>query len=160
MDRSLAELEAAAEEIYRVLPPTPQYHWPQITARLGAEAWVKHENHTRVGAFKIRGGIIYMKNLKEREPQIAGVISATRGNHGQSVAFAAALNGLTATIVVPHGNSKEKNAAMRALGAELIEFGTDFQAAREYAASLAAQRLLHFVPSFHEDLVCGVATYG
>ncbi|GAC1392901.1 MAG: threonine dehydratase [Vulcanimicrobiaceae bacterium] len=103
---------------------------------------------------------MYMKRLKAREPQLLGVISATRGNHGQSIAFAARLNGLTATIVVPHGNSKEKNAAMRALGAELIEFGTDFQAAREHAASLAQQRSLHFVPSFHEDLVCGVATYG
>ena len=141
------------------MPPTPQYHWPQLTRRLGAQAWVKHENHSPVGAFKIRGGIVYMRRLKERHPDVTGVISATRGNHGQSIAFAAALNGLSATIVVPHGNSTEKNAAMRGLGAELIEFGTDFQAARERAEALAAQRQLHFVPSFHEDLVRGVAGY-
>ena len=145
--------------VREVMPPTPQQRWPLLDARLGAEAWVKHENHTRVGAFKLRGGLVYFDALRQREPGCAGVIAATRGNHGQSVAFAARRHGLQATIVVPHGNSTEKNAAMRALGAQLIEHGNDFQAAREHAAALAAERHLHMVPSYHDDLVRGVATY-
>ena len=138
---------------------TPQQTWPLLDRRVGASVWVKHENHTPVGAFKLRGGLTYFDALRRREPGLRGVISATRGNHGQSVAFAARRYGLAATIVVPHGNSVEKNAAMRALGAELIEHGDDFQAAREHAAKLAAEHSLHYVPSYHEDLVRGVASY-
>ena len=153
------EIESAQRIVYAAMPPTPQYAWPLLAERLGTEVWVKHENHTPLGAFKVRGGLVYMDALVAREPACRGVISATRGNHGQSIAFAARRHGLAATIVVPHGNSVEKNAAMRALGAELIEHGDDFQQAREHAAVLARERSLHFVPSFHRDLVRGVATY-
>jgi len=156
---NLAEFEAVQRTVYAAMPATPQYAWPLLADALGAEVWVKHENHTPLGAFKVRGGLVYMKALCEREPHVRGVISATRGNHGQSMAFAARRHGLAATIVVPHGNSLEKNAAMRALGGELIVHGDDFQASREHAAVLAKQRELHFVPSFHRDLVLGVATY-
>ena len=152
-------LEEARRIVREVMPPTPQQRWPLLDQRLGAQAWVKHENHTAVGAFKLRGGLVYFDALRKREPACRGVISATRGNHGQSVAFAARRHGLQATMVVPHGNSVEKNAAMRALGARLIEYGDDFQAAREHAAGLAREQGLHMVPSFHDDLVRGVATY-
>jgi threonine dehydratase len=138
--------------------PTPQQAWPLLDQRVGANVWVKHENHTPVGAFKLRGGLTYFDALRRREPQCRGVVSATRGNHGQSVGFAARRLGFAATIVVPHGNSVEKNAAMRALGVELIEHGADFQAAREHAAQLARERGLHMVASYHDDLVRGVAT--
>lgn len=153
------EIAAARALIAPVQPATPTLRWPLLDARLGARAWVKHENHTRVGAFKLRGGLVYIDALRRREPEVRGVVAATRGNHGQSIALAAGLHGLSATIVVPHGNSIEKNAAMRALGAELIEHGDDFQAASEHAAALASERGLHRVPSFHRDLVCGVASY-
>ena len=153
------EIESALRIVHAVMPATPQYAWPLLAEALGSEVWVKHENHTPLGAFKVRGGLTYLHALAERGPACRGVISATRGNHGQSIAFAARRHGLTATIVVPQGNSVEKNAAMRALGAELVEQGADFQQAREHAAALAAQRGLHFVPSFHRDLVRGVATY-
>ncbi len=153
------EIEAAQRSVYAAMPPTPQIAWPLLRERLGTEVWVKHENHTPLGAFKVRGGLVYMEALARREPACRGVISATRGNHGQSIAFAARRHGLAATIVVPHGNSVEKNAAMRAHGAELVEHGCDFQQAREHAAALASERGLHFVPSFHRDLVLGVATY-
>jgi threonine dehydratase len=156
---ALDSLEAAAALVHQVLPPTPQIRWPLLCARTGAEVWVKHENHHPVGAFKVRGGIVYMDELRRREPGVMGVIAATRGNHGQSIAFAAGRTGLTATIVVPHGNSREKNAAMRALGAELIEYGADFQEAYEYSARLAASRQLHFVRAIHDALVRGVASY-
>jgi threonine dehydratase len=156
---TLESLEAAAAVVHQVIPPTPQIRWPLLCARTGAEVWVKHENHSPVGAFKLRGGIVYMEDLKRREPGVTGVISATRGNHGQSVAFAAARAGLRAVIVVPHGNSREKNAAMTALGAELIEQGADFQDAYEHAAKLAEARNLHFVRSFGDALVRGVASY-
>jgi threonine dehydratase len=152
------EIESARRIVYASMAPTPQYAWPLLGEQLGAEIWVKHENHTPLGAFKVRGGLVYLQALIEREPHCRGVISATRGNHGQSVAFAARRHGLPATIVVPHGNSLEKNAAMRALGAELIEYGDDFQAAREHAAGLARERGLHYLPSFHRDLVRGVST--
>jgi threonine dehydratase len=155
---SADEFDSVQRIVYAAMPPTPQYAWPLLAQALGSEVWVKHENHTPLGAFKVRGGLVYMSRWREREPDAVGVISATRGNHGQSVAFAARRHGLSATIVVPHGNSQEKNAAMRALGAELVEHGQDFQAAREHAAVVAAQRGLHFVPSFHRDLVLGVAT--
>jgi len=128
---TLADLEAAADIVHRHVTPTPQIRWPLLEARAGCEVWVKHENHTPIGAFKVRGGLVYMEHLKRERPDVAGVISATRGNHGQSVAFAAARAGLRAVIVVPHGNNPEKNAAMKALGAELIEYGADFQEAYE-----------------------------
>ncbi len=155
---NLAELDAAAAIVYRAMPPTPQYSWPLLNAALGAEAWVKHENHTPLGAFKARGGLVYMDALVQREPQLRGVLAATRGNHGQSVAFAASRNGLAAKIFVPFGNSIEKNAAMRGLGAELIEYGSDFQETREHAQQVAAAEGLHMVPSWHPDLVAGVAS--
>jgi len=156
---SLAEIERAAALVHRSLLPTPALCWPLLAARCGAEVWVKHENHTPIGAFKIRGGLTYLAALSEREPNLRGVIAATRGNHGQSVALAARRLGLAATIVVPEGNSSDKNAAMRALGADLIEHGHDFQAAYEYTQALAAERRLHLVPSFGNDLVAGVASY-
>ena len=155
----LKTLEAAARLVHRVIPPTPQICWPLVCQRAEAEVWVKHENHTVAGAFKVRGGLVYMEALKQREPRVAGVIAATRGNHGQSVAFAAKRAGLRSVIVVPHGNSREKNAAMGALGAELIECGSDFQEAFEHAARLAEAERLHFVPSFEAALVAGVASY-
>ena len=153
------ELEQAAQIVYASMAPTPQYSWPLLRDQLGFETWLKHENHTPTGAFKIRGGLVYFSKLIEREPEIKGVISATRGNHGQSVGYAARTYGIAATIVVPHGNSLEKNSAMRALGVELIEHGEDFQAAREYARHLADQRGLHMIPAFHRDLLLGVASY-
>ncbi len=156
---SLDQLRAAAEVVHAVMPPTPQYCWPLLSQRAGCEVWVKHENHTPIGAFKLRGGIVYMAALRRREPAVTGVIAATRGNHGQSVACAASRAGLTSTLVLPRGNSVEKNAAMRAFGGELIEHGHDFQAALEHARDLAAARDLHFVESFHDDLVLGVASY-
>lgn len=140
-----------------IVPSTPQFSWPLFNARAGCEVWVKHENHTPIGAFKIRGGVNYVARLKEREPNVRGLILATRGNHGQAIAFAARHFGLTATVVIPRGNSVEKNEAMRALGAELIEHGDDFQAALEHAQRLGAEKGLHFVPSFHRDLVLGNA---
>lgn len=152
-------LDDARRIVRAAMPPTPQQRWPLLDAQVGAQVWVKHENHTAVGAFKLRGGLVYFDALRRREPRLRGVISATRGNHGQSVGFAARRHGFDATIVVPHGNSVEKNAAMRALGAELVEHGEDFQAAREHAGRLARERGLHMVPSFHDDLVRGVASY-
>ncbi|MEI2773123.1 MAG: threonine dehydratase [Candidatus Competibacter sp.] len=159
MQLTLNELESAGRIVYAVIPPTPQYRWPLLCERLGTEIWIKHENHTPVGAFKIRGGLVYFDQLARSAPGIKGVISATRGNHGQSVGYAARRFGIPAIIVVPHGNGREKNAAMRALGVELIEHGDDFQSAREHAQTLACERELHLVPSFHRLLVSGVATY-
>ena len=156
---TLQEIEDAARVVHAAMPPTPQYPWPLLARRTGCEAWVKHENHTPIGAFKVRGGLVYMDRLA-RSARPAGVVSATRGNHGQSIAVGAARAGLPATIVVPHGNSVEKNAAMRAFGAELVEEGHDFDAARAAAERLARERGLHMVPSFHRDLVAGVASYG
>ena len=156
---TLAEIEAAAQVVYREFAATPQYSWALLTEKLGTTCWVKHENHTPVGAFKIRGGLTYFDQLAKTSALPAQVISATRGNHGQSIGWAARAHGVPCTIVVPHGNSVEKNAAMRALGATLIEHGADFQECREYAYALAAEQGAHMVPSFHADLVCGVATY-
>jgi len=156
---SLQDVEDAAAIVHAAMPPTAQYAWPLLAKRTGCEVWVKHENHTPTGAFKVRGGLVYMDRLKRAHPNVAGVISATRGNHGQSIALAAARAGIAATIVVPLGNSVEKNAAMRAFGAELVEAGHDFDSARETAIRLAGERGLSMVPSFHRDLVCGVATY-
>jgi threonine dehydratase len=140
-----------------VAPPTPQFSWPLLNARAGCELWVKHENHTAIGSFKIRGAVNYVNRLVEREPGVRGVIAATRGNFGQAVAFAASRRGLPATIVAPHGNSVEKNRAIRALGAQLLEHGEDFQAALVHGEGLAAERGLHWIPSFHRDLVVGNA---
>jgi len=155
----LAELEAVRGLVGRHVPPTPQHRWPLLSRRLGAEVIVKHENHTPTGAFKVRGGIVHLTRLRHAMPECPGVISATRGNHGQSLALAGQITGTPVTIVVPRGNSAEKNAAMRAFGAELVEFGEDFEAARGEAGRLAAARGLTMVPSFHRDLVLGVATY-
>jgi threonine dehydratase len=152
------QIEAARRTVYAAMPPTPQYAWPLLAQRLGCTVWVKHENHTPAGAFKLRGGLTYFETLAREQPAVRHVISATRGNHGQSVGFAARRHGLAATIVVPHGNSVEKNAAMRALGVTLIEHGDEFQAANEHAVQLAETRGLHRVPSFHPDLVRGVAS--
>jgi threonine dehydratase len=157
MTFTLEELRSTAERIRAVLPETPQYRWPLLSQRVGAEVWVKHENHLPVGAFKVRGGIAVMSALRARG--VTRVVAATRGNHGQSVAFAAARNGIKATIVVPHGNSATKNGAMRSLGAELVEHGHDFQAALEFARARAAAEQAEFFPSFSLDLVRGVASY-
>lgn len=155
----LQSIEAAADVVYRAMPPTPQYRWALSSRRLGTHCWLKHENHTPVGAFKIRGGLTFFDDLRQRDALPRAVISATRGNHGQSVAWSARAHGVACTIVVPYGNSVEKNAAMRALGAELVEHGDDFQASREHALALAEQTGAMMVPSFHAALVRGVATY-
>lgn len=157
---SLDSLEEAADLIYRHMAPTPQYRWPLVDQRVGASVWVKHENHSPTGAFKVRGGLIYLHDLCRNGDKPAGVISATRGNHGQSIGFAARKYGVRAAVVVPHGNSVEKNAAMRALGVELIERGRDFQEAHEIADVICAERGWHRFPSFHPLLVRGVGTYG
>ncbi len=152
-------LENAARIVYGALPATPQYAWPLLAEHLGTEVWVKHENHTPAGSFKLRGGLTYFDALRREHPDCPGVIGATKGNHGQSIGFAARRAGIAATIYVPFGNSREKNAAMRALGVTLVEHGHDFQAAREEAARVAIERRLHFIPAFDLALVRGVATY-
>ena len=156
---TLDELRRATELVRTVMPPTPTYTWPLLNDRAGAEVWVKHENHSPVGAFKLRGATVYMDWLAREQPGVTGVVAATRGNHGQGVALAARSKGWIATIVVPFGNSCEKNRAMQALGGELIEHGEDFQAANEYATELAKQRGAHKVPSFGRQLVEGTGTY-
>jgi threonine dehydratase len=155
----LAELERAHEVVRQAVPPTPAYAWPLLGERLGTSVVVKHENHTPAGAFKVRGGLTYVDRLKRQQAGVTGLISATRGNHGQSLAFAGRRHDLPVTIYVPHGNSVEKNRAMQAFGAKLVEHGDDFQAAREEAYRHAERAGLHMVPSFHPDLVLGVATY-
>src|SRR6266849_2714474 len=156
---TLAELDNVMPVVRASVPPTPQYAWPLLKAVTGVEVVVKHENHTPIGAFKVRGGLVYFDRIKRDQPQLTGIVTATRGNHGQSLAFAGARAGMPVTIVVPHGNSIEKNAAMQALGAELIEHGRDFDEAKEQAVRIAAERGLEFAPSFHRDFVIGVATY-
>ncbi len=156
---SLDELERACDFVHADFAGTAQYAWPLLASRTGAEVWVKHENHAPTGAFKVRGGLLYMDRLRRERPHVGGVASATRGNHGQSLAYAGARAGVPVTIIVPHGNSVEKNAAMRGFGARLIEHGADFEAAREAAARIAADEGLEFVPSFARDLVLGVATW-
>lgn len=156
---SLIELEDAAALVYQSFPGTPQYAWPLLAERVGTEIWVKHENHTPTGAFKVRGGLVYLTVLTRERPDVRRIISATRGNHGQSLAYAGARAGIPVTIVMPRGNSMEKNAAMRAFGANLVEYGEDFEAAVAEARRLAAVEGLEFVPSFHRELVRGVATY-
>jgi threonine dehydratase len=156
---SLTELEEASRQVHAAFAGTPQYAWPLLAERSAAEVWVKHENHTPTGAFKVRGGIVHLERLARERLAPAGIISATRGNHGQSLAYAGRRTGIPVTVVVPFGNSVEKNAAMRALGARLIEHGEDFDAARIEAARLAEAEGLLFAPSFHRDLVLGVATW-
>jgi len=155
----LPAIEAAARVVYREFQATPQYRWGLSSQRLGTDCWIKHENHTPVGAFKIRGGLTYFEALKQSQALPAEVVSATRGNHGQSMGWAARAHGVACTIVVPRGNSLEKNAAMRALGVTLIEHGEDFQESREFAMRLATERGAHMVPSFHADLLSGVSSY-
>lgn len=155
---TLAELDNAAALVYAAMPPTPQFSWPLLNAELGVEAWIKHDNHTLAGNFKVRGGIVYMDALLRRQPDVRGVIAATRGNHGQSVAWSARNAGLSATLVVPRGNSVEKNAAMVGFGGILVEHGGDFQESRDHAHLLAEREGLHMVPSYHHDLVAGVAS--
>lgn len=156
---SLSELESAAEIVYQALTPSPQINWPLLSSRCGCEVWVKHENTNPTGAFKIRGGLVYLNRLRQQSPDCPGVVTATRGNHGQSVALAATRNDIRAVVVVPRGNSVGKNRAMAALGCELIEHGADFDEAVAHSAELAQARGLHRMPSFHSDLVSGVATY-
>ncbi len=156
---TLAELENVLPLVRARVPPTPQYAWPLLKALTGLEVVVKHENHTPIGAFKVRGGIVYFDRLKRERAQVTGIVTATRGNHGQSLAFAGSQAGFAVTIVVPHGNSIEKNAAMQSFGAKLVEHGRDFDDAKEAAIRVAAERGLEYAPSFHRDFVIGVATY-
>jgi threonine dehydratase len=155
----MSELERAAALVYGVLPPTPQYAWPKLKRRAGCTVWVKHENHTPTGAFKVRGGLVYLDRLHRAFPSSPGVISATRGNHGQSIAFASARTGVPATIYVPRNNSLDQNSSIAGFGARVVEFGKDFDEAKHEAFQVAAAEGLHFIPSFHRDLVTGVATY-
>ena len=154
------EIDAAAHIVYRTMPATPQYRWPLLEERAGCAVWVKHENHTPIGSFKLRGALVAVERLRRARPEVTGAIAATRGNYGQSVAYAARAAGLSATVVVPFGNAREKNAAMRAFGARLVEHGRDFDEAFPHAQRLAACEGLHLMPSFHLDLVPGTATYG
>ncbi|WP_339481230.1 MULTISPECIES: threonine dehydratase [unclassified Pseudomonas] len=154
------DIEHAAHHLYQVMPATAQYAWPLLAERLGCTVWVKHENHTPTGAFKVRGGLTFVRWLKHEHPEAKGIVTATRGNHGQSLALAATALGLKALIVVPQGNSVEKNNAMRGFGGEVVEYGRDFDEAREEAARLAQAHGLYLVPPFHPELVKGVATYG
>jgi threonine dehydratase len=156
---TLSDIEDAAQVVYREFQATPQYRWALLSERLGTDCWIKHENHTPVGAFKIRGGLTYFEQLRQSGKLPRAVISATRGNHGQSIGWAARAHDVACSIVVPRGNSLEKNAAMRALGVTLIEHGEDFQESREHAMHLAATSGAHMVPSFHRELLCGVSTY-
>jgi threonine dehydratase len=156
---TLAELRAAAALVHETLPATPQIAWPKLAAHTGCSVWVKHENHTPTGAFKVRGGLVYLDRLHGHAPATPGVITATRGNHGQSIAYAARRHGVAATIYVPNGNSPDQNSAIAAFGATLVEHGRDFDEAKHEAHRVAAARGLHFIPSFHPDLVAGVASY-
>src|SRR6202049_501542 len=159
LDVTLDELEQAAQFVHCTRPPTPQYAWPKLKARAGCTVWVKHENHTPTGAFKVRGALVYLDRLRHAVPKSPGVISATRGNHGQSIAFAAARTGIPATIYVPHNNSLDQNSAIAKFGAKVVEFGKDFDEAKHEAFRVAGAEGLHFIPSFHRDLVAGVASY-
>jgi threonine dehydratase len=156
---TLSEVEEVLPLVRASVPPTPQYAWPTLRLRTGVEVIVKHENHTPTGAFKVRGGLVYFDRLRRRNPNVKGIVTATRGNHGQSFAFAGSRSGVSVAIVVPHGNSVEKNAAMRAFGAELIEHGHDFDDAKVRAQEIAAERGYEYGPSLHRDLILGVATY-
>lgn len=157
---TLEEIESAAPIVYRAMPPTPQYCWPLLGERTGCSVWVKHENHTPIGSFKLRGALVAVERLRAARPQVTEVVAATRGNFGQSVAFAARRAGLAATVVMPAGNSREKNEAMRAFGARLVEYGADFDEARAHAGRIAGGDRVYLMPSFSTDLVVGVASYG
>jgi threonine dehydratase len=159
MTMTLEELDRAAGLVYQVMAPTPQYAWPKLRSRIGCNVWVKHENHTPTGAFKVRGGLVYMDRLKKAQSGVPGIVTATRGNHGQSISFSAGRAGIPATIYVPHGNSPDQNASMSTFGARVVEFGKDFDEAKHEAHRVAAAENLHFIPSFHWDLVAGVASY-
>ncbi len=159
INENLESLRESARKVYQVTSPTPQILWPLLAQRIGCELWIKHENHNPTGSFKVRGGIIYLSNLKQQQASVEGVIAATRGNFGQSVAFAASRLGMRSVVVVPEGNSPDKNRAMAALGAEVVIEGVDFDESVEVAKSLATERDLHLMPSFHMDLVRGVASY-
>lgn len=154
-----SDLETAADLVHKSMAPTPQYSWPLLNQEIGTEVWVKHENHGPTGAFKVRGGITFIDWLTRSDPLSPGICTATRGNHGQSQARAATAAGLRALVYVPRGNSVEKNAAMEAFGAELVEFGDDFDIAKEEAFRVAEREGLTVVPPFHAELVRGVATY-
>jgi len=156
---TLNELEKVLPLVRASVPPTPEYAWPLLKALTGVQIVVKHENHTPIGAFKVRGGLVYFERLKRERPAISGIVTATRGNHGQSLAYAGGRAGVAVIIVVPHGNSTEKNAAMQSFGAELVEHGRDFDEAKEQAIRIASERGLEYAPSFHRDFVIGVATY-
>jgi threonine dehydratase len=156
---TLQEIGEAQKLVYELMLPTPQISWPLLNQKLEASVWIKHENHTPIGAFKARSAVFYAAQLFRNGSGIKGMITATRGNHGQSVALAGQRFNVPVTIVVPHGNSVEKHAAMRSQGARLIEFGQDFQESREHAQKLSEEQGLHFVPPFHRDIVTGVATY-
>ena len=157
---TLDEIETAAQIVYQSILPTPQHCWPLLSERTGCDVWVKHENHTPIGSFKIRGALVAVDRLKFSKPQLTRVFTATRGNYGQGIAFAARCNSLTSTVVVPIGNNREKNTAMRALGAQLIEYGKDFDEARAHAIQLSDSERAHLMPSFSRELVLGVASYG
>jgi len=159
LDLTRKDLEDGVRLVRAVVAPTPQYSWPLLNERAGREIWVKHENYTATGAFKVRGGLTLLARLKQENPKLGGVISATRGNHGQSLAFAGRRLGVRSVIVVPHGNSREKNAAMQAWGAELIEHGRDYDEAREHAHALSQARGLHYIGPFDRWLVTGVGSY-
>ena len=156
---SLDALKTVVPLVKAVVFPTPQHAWPLLARRTGAEVWVKHENHAPTAAFKVRGGVTYIDTLKKCNPNVKGVVTATRGNHGQSIALAAARADIPCTIFVPHGNSHEKNSAMEAFGGKLVVRGADFDECRPYASRFAEERGYHYVPSFHIDLVKGVSTY-
>jgi threonine dehydratase len=156
---TLDELEAAIPIVRSLVPPTPAYAWPLLARRTGVDVVVKHENHTPTGSFKARGGLVYVDSLRRAGSLPKGLVTATRGNHGQSIALAATRLGLPAVIVVPEGNSPEKNAAMEAFGGELVTAGRDFDESRIVAERIQRERGYHFVPSFHRELVMGVATY-
>jgi threonine dehydratase len=158
-DLALEEIDAAAALIRDVVPPTPAFTWPLLTERLGVDVTLKHENQTRLGAFKMRGGLTYVDALRRRAPQVRAIIAASAGNHGQSLAFAGARAGLQVTVVVPHGTPLEKTAAMRALGARIVEYGADFEDSYQYARGLDGEGGAMFAPSYHRDLIVGVATY-
>lgn len=157
---TLSELEQAASLVYTSMQPSAQLEWPLLSRRCGCKVWVKHENHNPTGAFKVRGGLVYVHRLRQRLPGVRGLVTATRGNHGQSIAYAASQQDMRSVIVVPEGNSPDKNLAMQALGAELIVHGADFDEAVPYAQTLAETQGLHRIPSFDPDLVSGVASYG
>lgn len=156
---TLDELDAATAIVRDHVPPTPQYDWPMLSEHAGSSVVVKHENHTPIGAFKVRGGLVYLERLVRERPHVSGIVSATRGNHGQSLAFAGRVHDVPVTIFVPHRNGVDKNASMRRLGATVVEHGDDFQEAREASAEYAAEHGFELVSPFHRDLVLGVATY-